>query len=187
MRRMFLGGLVLVVALATISVQAQVWVTNTGFASDRMLWGVPNSLRITTPVIDLQTTSPAAVGATNGTSGNIAGASNATLANVAVGSSATITPAMMVAPPSAPGEPESPPQETAAHQALNLGAASFESAYDFPWLGNQSLAQVAARTRERTKSHTAKKTFTNDDVARVKQQQEQQENPQPPANPPPNH
>lgn len=186
MRRMFLAGLVLVVTLATISVQAQVWVTNTGFASDRMLWGVPNSLRITTPVIDLQTTSPAAVGATNGTSGNIAGASNATLANVAVGSSATITPAMMVASPSA-AEPESPPQETAAHQALNLGAASFESAYDFPWLGNQSLAQVAARTRERTKSHPAKKMFTNDDVARVKQQQEQQENPQPPANPPPNH
>jgi hypothetical protein len=171
--------LALIVGLMVVSslTQAQVWVTNTGFASDRMIWGIPNVPLISTPIIDLQPGFVTAAGATNATAGNTAGASNATLENY--GPEPVMSSGSRFGPHGrAIGEPEGTPGMRAHQQRLDMGGASFESAYDFPGLGGQSLAEVTARARRYAMLHRAKRTFTNDDVNRVKQHQEQRENTQ---------
>jgi hypothetical protein len=175
MRRLALIAGLIVVSSLTLQTQAQVWVTNTGFASDRMIWGIPNVPLISTPIIDLQPSFVTAAGATNATAENTAGASNATLENYG--------PEPVMSSRFGPhgraiGEPEGTPGMRAHQHRLDMGGASFESAYDFPDLGGQSLAEVTARARQYAMSHRAKRTFTNDDVNRVKQQQEQRENTQ---------
>ena len=42
-------------ALFETPAQAQTWVTNTGFASNRMIWNMPNAPLIGTPIVDWAT------------------------------------------------------------------------------------------------------------------------------------
>ena len=75
----------LFLAVSVIPVNAQTVVTNSGFASNRMEWGAPNVPLITTPILELGTSTSVA-GATGGTAGNVIGASNAMISNPGVDS-----------------------------------------------------------------------------------------------------
>lgn len=169
MRR--LGLLIaLAVAVAVVPAYAQVYVTNSGFASNRADWQVANMPMLTTPIVDLGSASAGSVGATNATAGNIAGASNATVP-LGVTSSAMMNLAPVygfpiVNAPMAPMQtsPNAPSGDTGRP---SLGVATFDSAYDFPSLGDQTLADVAKLTKEHAQQHPSK-VYTNDDVQKLK-------------------
>ena len=94
MRRGFLAGVVLLLSLATVQAFGQTWVTNTGFASNRLLWDQFNYPVVSTPMLSLNSVSLSPAGATNATAGNVAGATNATLSitNMGLSSTANMTP-----------------------------------------------------------------------------------------------
>ncbi|HKC70986.1 MAG TPA: hypothetical protein VKB60_05140 [Terriglobales bacterium] len=94
MRRGFLAGAVLLLSLATVQAFGQTWVTNTGFAGDRLLWDEFNYPVVSTPIISLNSVSISPAGASNATAGNVAGATNATLSitNMGLSSTANMTP-----------------------------------------------------------------------------------------------
>ncbi|HET7751842.1 MAG TPA: hypothetical protein VFK81_20785, partial [Terriglobales bacterium] len=94
MRRGFLAGAVLVLSLAAVQAFGQTWVTNTGFASNRLLWDEFNYPVISTPMLSLNSVSLSPAGASNATPGNVAGATNATLSitNMGLSSTANMTP-----------------------------------------------------------------------------------------------
>ena len=169
MRR--LGLLLLLLAtLAVIPAYAQVYVTNSGFASNRADWQLSNMPLLNTPIVDLGSASAGSVGATNATAGNLAGASNATVP-LGVSSSAMMNLAPvyglpMVPAPMVPMETSANPSSNQPGQ-LSLGAASFNSAYDIPTLGGRTLAEVAKMTKERAQQHPTK-IYTNDDIQKLK-------------------
>ncbi|MGE5204395.1 MAG: hypothetical protein ACM3PW_02190 [Chlamydiota bacterium] len=94
MRRGFLAGAVLVLILAVAQGFGQTWVTNTGFASNRLLWDQFNYPVLSTPMMSLNSVSLSPAGASNATPGNVAGATNATLSisNMGLSSTANMTP-----------------------------------------------------------------------------------------------
>ena len=94
MRRGFLAGVVLLLSLATVQAFGQTWVTNTGFASNRLLWDQFNYPVVRTPMLSLNSVSLSPAGASNATPGNVAGATNATLSvtNMGLSSTANMTP-----------------------------------------------------------------------------------------------
>ena len=94
MRRGFLAGTVVLLILAVAQGFGQTWVTNTGFAANRLLWDQFNYPVLSTPTLSLNEASPSPVGASNATAGNVAGATNATLSisNMGLSSAANLTP-----------------------------------------------------------------------------------------------
>jgi hypothetical protein len=94
MRRGLLAGAVVLLSLAAVQGFGQTWVTNTGFASNRLLWDQVNYPVVSTPILSLNTVSASPAGATNATPGNVAGATNATLSitNMGLSSSANMLP-----------------------------------------------------------------------------------------------
>lgn len=94
MRRGFLAGAVLVLSLAAVQAFGQTWVTNTGFASNRLLWDEFNYPVVSTPMLSLNSVSLSPAGASNATPGNVAGATNATLSitNMGLSSTANMVP-----------------------------------------------------------------------------------------------
>jgi hypothetical protein len=166
MRNLLAVGIILTAGFVT----AQTTVTPSWFASNRYDWSTAVPL-VNTPVVQLGTPAMEA-GASNATAGNAAGATANTPWNLGVTTSSSIVPYAWAAPMMV-GEPQ---RGTAASDnsagrsaSLDLGAAEFDSAYDFPTLGQQSLAQVAAATRKRVEQH-ANKTYTNEDISRFKEQ-----------------
>ena len=89
MGRGVLAGAVLLLSLAVAQGFGQTWVTNTGFASNRLLWNEFNYPVISTPMVSLNSASLSPAGASNATSGNVAGATNATLSVTNLGLSST--------------------------------------------------------------------------------------------------
>jgi hypothetical protein len=164
---LFAAGVLLAASLAA----AQTTVTPSGFASNRYDWASTAPL-VNTPVIQLDNPTMQA-GASNATPGNAAGASATTPLNLGISTSgstmpyAWTTPMLLSAPQRA--EPSTAGRSSAGNSGLDLGSAAFDSAYDFPNLGQQSIAQIAAETRKRAEQHAAK-TFTNDDVSRLRDQ-----------------
>jgi hypothetical protein len=169
MRNILFASGVLLVAVSLAA--AQTTVTPSWFASNRYEWAATAPL-VNTPVIQLDNPTMQA-GASNATAGNAAGASANTPLNLGISTSgstmpyAWTTPMLLSAPQGA--EPSTAGRSSAGNSAIDLGAAAFDSAYDFPNLGQQSIAQIAAETRKRAEQH-ATKTFTNDDVSRLKSQ-----------------
>lgn len=112
---------------------------------------------VTTPEMALPATAPSPVGASNATGSNQAGATAATLSsNSAGGTSAT-----------APQVPGNYPSVSAAK--VDVGLASFDSA----WTNGQSdesLAQAAAQAKTML-ARGRPRVYTNDDIARLRQQQ----------------
>lgn len=98
MGRGVLAGAVLLLSLAVAQGFGQTWVTNTGFAGNRLLWNEFNYPVISTPMVSLNSVSLSPAGASNATPGNVAGATNATLSVTNMGLSSTAN--MM--PPAAP-------------------------------------------------------------------------------------
>lgn len=94
MRRGFLAGAVLLLSVATVQAFGQTWATNTGFATNRLLWDQFNYPVVSTPMLSLNSVSLSPAGATNATAGNVAGATNATLSitNMGLSSTANMTP-----------------------------------------------------------------------------------------------
>lgn len=94
MRRGLITGAVIFLSLAVVQAFGQTWVTNTGFASNRLLWDQFNYPVISTPILSLNSVSLSPAGASNATAGNVAGATNATLSitNMGLSSSANMTP-----------------------------------------------------------------------------------------------
>ena len=94
MGRRFLAGAILVLSLAVGQGFGQTWVTNTGFASNRLLWDQFNYPVISTPMLSLNSVALSPAGASNATPGNVAGATNATLSisNMGLSSTANMTP-----------------------------------------------------------------------------------------------
>lgn len=94
MRRGFLAGAVLLLSLAVVQAFGQTWVTNTGFASNRLLWDEFNYPVVSTPMLSLNSVSLSPAGASNATPGNVAGATNATLSitNMGLSSTANMVP-----------------------------------------------------------------------------------------------
>ncbi len=179
-------GILLLASLAA----AQTSVTPSWFATNRNDWSATAPL-INAPVIQLAAP-PDQVGATSGTAGNTVGASASAPLNLGVTGSAVMMPGIWTT--SAYSLAEAPPSGSsqgltteAGSRGLNLGAAAFDSAYDFPDLGQASLAQFASRAKKNEQHHSAK-VYTNDDVQRLKEQQEtagKPSAPQPPSTPAP--
>lgn len=94
MGRRFLAGAILVLSLAVVQGFGQTWVTNTGFASNRLFWDQFNYPVISTPMLSLNSVALSPAGASNATPGNVAGATNATLSisNLGLSSTANMTP-----------------------------------------------------------------------------------------------
>lgn len=94
MGRGVLAGAVLLLSLAVAQGFGQTWVTNTGFAGNRLLWNEFNYPVISTPMVSLNSVSLSPAGASNATPGNVAGATNATLSvtNMGLSSTANMTP-----------------------------------------------------------------------------------------------
>ena len=158
-------ALALFLAVSVILFHAQTVVTNSGFASNRMEWGVPNVPLISTPILGLGTSTSVA-GATGGTAGNVIGASNATISNPGVDSTIQMALPQTLFAGVVPAEAAADSSPT-GHR-FDFGAAKFDDAYDFPSLGGRSLAEVAAQTRAHIRAH-AKRVYTNDDISRLKQ------------------
>lgn len=94
MGRGFLAGAVLLLTLAVAQGFGQTWVTNTGFAGNRLLWNEFNYPVVSTPMVSLNSVALSPAGASNATPGNVAGATNATLSitNMGLSSTANMTP-----------------------------------------------------------------------------------------------
>jgi len=113
---------------------------------------------VTTPSVSIETGLPTQIGASNATAGNVAGATNATISIVAPNMSAS--PGVQSTPEVAP-RPESEPSTQGAAvstSGFELGAASFEDS-----VGAAQL--LASRPQQRPA-----RTITNDDIARLNQQ-----------------
>jgi len=189
-RTVFATATLILISMATLT-QAQTYVTNSWFASNRMVYGVPNVPLVSTPIVDLQTYSPSPAGATNATPGNVAGASNATISNMGLGTTVAtapeavvpVTAAVPVGLPSQPGSQATGEQ----HALIDLGAARFNDVYanEFIHENGRSLAEIAAAWREWTKQNPPRRTITNQDLERLPKGTDVQNQPstnQPPTN-----
>lgn len=170
MARITVLSLLMFSFLLAISLHAQTFVTPSGFASNRADWQSMNMPLLSTPVLDIGTASQSPVGASNATIGNAVGASNATM-SLGVTSSAIMSPSPIVYSvpvltpmPMAQPAPEAP-ATTQGH--VSLGAASFNTAYDFSDLGGRSLAEVARLSKQRAQQHPAK-VYTNESIQQLK-------------------
>lgn len=211
MRRGFLVGAVLLLSLAVAPAFAQTWVTNTGFASNRLLWDQFNYPVLSTPMVSFSSVSLSPAGASNATPGNVAGATNSTLSisNMGLSSTANMTPPTIplvsvsgqptvvgsVSPLIGP-QPFVPLAAVApfAHRQfaghphfghrgpqtimmarnmpqmmINTGAAEFNNAYSIP-VAPENLAQAAAQSRAWQQAHPTTRTYTNQDIDRLHQQ-----------------
>lgn len=213
MRRGFLVGAVLLMSLAVAPAFAQTWVTDTGFASNRLLWDQFNYPVLSTPMMSLNSVSLSPAGASNATPGNVAGATNATLSisNMGLSSTANMMPPTLplvsvsgqptvvgsVSPllgpqpfvPLAALPPFGPPQfaplghrhfghhgpqtimmaRNMPQMMINTGAADFDGAYSMP-VPPENLARAAAQCRAWEQAHPATRTYTNQDIDRLHQQ-----------------
>jgi hypothetical protein len=94
MRRGFLSAMMLLLTLVAMQAFGQTWVTNTGFAGNRLLWDEFKYPVVSTPMLSLNSVSLSPAGASNATPGNVAGATNATLSisNMGLSSTANMEP-----------------------------------------------------------------------------------------------
>ena len=127
MGRAFLAGSFLLLSLAVAQGFGQTWVTNTGFATNRLLWNEFDYPVVSTPMVSLNSVSQSPAGASNATPGNVAGATNATLSITNMGLSSTAN--MM---------PPSVPLVSVSGQPTVVGAVS-------PFFGPRPFAPLAAR------------------------------------------
>ncbi len=114
---------------------------------------------VTTPSVSIETGLPMQIGASNATAGNVAGATNATISIVAPNMSAS--PGLQSAQEVVASRTESEPSTQSAGvstSGFELGAASFEDS-----VGAAQL--LASRPQQRPV-----RTITNDDIARLNQQ-----------------
>jgi hypothetical protein len=137
MRRGLLAGAVLMLSLAVVQAFGQTWVTNTGFASNRLLWDEFNYPVVSTPMLSLNSVSLSPAGASNATAGNVAGATNATLSVTNMGLSST---ANMV-----------PPAVTLVSVS---GQPTVEGAVS-PWIGPGPFVPLAAAIGRHPMPHPA--------------------------------
>lgn len=125
---------------------------------------------VTTPMVTLNTASPSAVGASNATSGMIAGATNSTLSTVQPPVAPVYTvpvwsgydlaaPALMptAAPAPAPSEAISVARVAPGTRHIDLGVATSE-------------VNVAEAARIPRQHEHAVRTYTNEDINRINQQ-----------------
>jgi hypothetical protein len=147
--------------------QAVVTTSNVATTAGAMISPAPPSAPlVSTPILSLGTAAPSPVGASNGTANNAAGASNATLSTLAPAASAVVTQPQFALPLSA----ESATATTAAapqNRGLNLGLAHFSSVYNPAAPNEGSLGEIARAYKQAKAQH---RLYTNDDVARVKDQ-----------------
>ncbi len=118
---------------------------------------------VVTPSVTLATVSPAAVGASNATFGNVAGATNATLSSEFLSQppAGLYTQPVWYGPSVAsemPVEPMAEARHMQKAQGLDFGVAS--------WPSSRSAAQLMASSGAATK---ASRTYTNQDVEQVNQ------------------
>jgi len=177
-----------ILLLATLAA-AQTSITPSWFATNRYDWSATAPL-VSAPLFQLANPS-AQIGATSGTAGNAVGASASAPLNLGVSGSAVMVPTVWSAPAFSLAESQPNtvgPSATAdtSSRGLDLGAAEFNSAYDFPDLGQPSLAQIAAIRRKSSAEPHSAKVYTNDDVQRLKEQETPSKpNAEPPAPPVP--
>lgn len=112
---------------------------------------------VTTPEVALPTTAPSPVGASNATAANQAGASAATLNQNSTGSTSATTPQLPGNYPSGSGA------------LVDVGLASFDSAWT-TGQSDESLAQAAAQAKTML-ARGRPRVYTNDDIARLRQQE----------------
>lgn len=203
MRRGFLAVAVLVLGL-TAGAVGQTWVTNTGFASNRLLWDQFNYPVLSTPIMSLNTVSLSPAGASNATAGNVAGATNATLSisNLGLSSAANVTPPAIPLVSSS-GQPtivgavspwiaRAPFVPVAARHGMfhhaphgvmmarNMSQAMINTGaaqFDDAYsipVPPENLAQAAAESRAWQRAHPASRVYTNQDIDRLHQQQANQ-------------
>lgn len=175
-------------SLAMVQAWGQTWVTNTGFASNRLFWEQFNYPVVSTPMLTLNSVSLSPAGASNATPGNVAGATNATLSisNMGLSSSANMTPPAIPLV-SVSGQPtvagaggrtmmmrrggQGNMMTRNEHQEmLNTGAAVFDNAYSIP-AAPENLVEAAAEIRAWERAHPASKVYTNQDIDRIHQQE----------------
>ncbi len=177
MRRWFLAILPLVpLAMVGQSVVTQSGtVTSSGQAIPVAQPGAP---LVITPEISFRTVSPSPMGASNATANNIAGATNATFAPPVV--SAAPTQVEYVTPyPSVVGagssyasemNPANAPSGVATRlQGFDRGAGQFNSVYDLGAQPEASLGELAREWRQKKAALNAR-TYTNEDINRIQQQ-----------------
>lgn len=117
---------------------------------------------VTTPSVTLSTVSPAAVGASNATFGNVAGATNATLSDEFVAP----VPVGIYSQPVWYG-PSAAPEIAAAEPMAERGHAHAARAFDFAVAAQgMGAAQLMASAGPARK---ASRTYTNQDVDRINQ------------------
>lgn len=175
-------------SLAMAQAWGQTWVTNTGFASNRLFWEQFNYPVVSTPMLTLNSVSLSPAGASNATPGNVAGATNATLSisNMGLSSSANMTPPAIPLV-SVSGQPtvagaggrtmmmrgggQGNMMTRNEHQEmLTTGAAVFDNAYSIP-AAPENLVEAAAEIRAWERAHPASKVYTNQDIDRIHQQE----------------
>ena len=111
---------------------------------------------VTTPEVGLPATAPSPVGASNGTAANQAGASNATLNQASSGSTSATTPQV-------------PGNYSGSGAQVDVGLAAFESAWTVGQ-SDESLAEASMRAKS-MEARNRPRVYTNDDIARLRQQQ----------------
>jgi hypothetical protein len=185
MRIMALGfGILLLGNMAA----AQANATSSWFATNRYDWSATAPL-VNAPILQLAT-SPAQIGATTATAGNAVGASASAPVSLGVSGSAVMMPTLWSAPAFTLTESQPNAGSAAANadsRGLELGAAEFDSAYDFPDLGQHNLAQMAVNIKKGAGARHPAKVYTNEDVQRLKDQEKssQPNSPAQPSIPPP--
>lgn len=141
--------------------QASSWIPAYG------VYAAPYVPLVTTPSVTLSTVSPSAVGASNATWGNVAGATNATLSDEFVGEPpvGVYTESVWYGPgPSVSFE--APSLGSYAHAMRDHKREGREQAFDFIAASSEGTVSVVG---SRSGSRKAARTYTNQDVDRVNQ------------------
>ncbi|HYG99417.1 MAG TPA: hypothetical protein VD837_09825 [Terriglobales bacterium] len=122
---------------------------------------------MTTPVVSLNSVSPAPVGASNATAGLSAGATNATLSDPYEPTSAvTLEPQFLTSLGWAAAE-RFEDHEAIAQRGFDTGAAQFRSAYGLPTaISKASLGEIARGYRQRRPAQD-RRVYTNEDIERL--------------------
>ncbi len=131
------------------------------------VYAAPYVPLVTTPAVTLSTVSPSAVGASNATWGNVAGATNATLSEEFVGEPPVgvytepvwYNPSEFANVPLIGAYPPAPPMREHKREAR-------ETVFDFIAASSEGTSSVVS---SRAGSRKAARTYTNQDVDRVNQ------------------
>lgn len=132
------------------------------------VYAAPYVPLITTPSVTLSTVSPAAVGASNATWGNVAGATNATLSEEFVGEPpvGVYTQPVWYGPSASW---EGPSLGGYAHAMREHKREGHEQAFDFVAASRESTESVATLRSASGAGRKASRTYTNQDIDRFNQ------------------